>query len=261
MSTARTRRMIPVMADSSVDTTLAGFRLAADLLVAEGYDRDPDYAQEWRTIMDALNDLGSRGSSPETEPDHAFDPVQTIEGICCRYCKGPEASPRHYAAHDQDEPAASPSVPLVSPETTECTCPNRDTMVASCPVHGDAPRLAGTYRPASPVAPLVETHEIERATRILDWIGVAIGMVVSERVKWLAIRLAVEQGGSLDEAEALASAAAGPSLTTDALAALASSQEDGSTGEDGAISANVVERVSLYTALVCDQAERMAENS
>jgi hypothetical protein len=51
------------------------------------------------------------------------------------------------------------------------------------------------------------------------------------------------------------------SVPISSTAALASSQEDGSPAEDEAISAKVVERVSLYTALVCKQAERMKEGS
>lgn len=64
----------------------------------------------------------------------------------------------------------------------------------------------------------VRDEEITRATRILDWIGVAGGMPVSERVKWLAIELACKQGFSLDEAERIASEVAGPSLTMEAIA-------------------------------------------
>ena len=30
--------------------------LASDLLAQEGYDRDPDYRQEWQTITEALDE-------------------------------------------------------------------------------------------------------------------------------------------------------------------------------------------------------------
>ena len=56
--------------------------------------------------------------------------------------------------------------------------------------------------------------DIQRAGRILDWIGVAGGMSHSERVKWLAIELACKQGYTLDQGEALADRAAGPDTVT-----------------------------------------------
>lgn len=48
--------------------------------------------------------------------------------------------------------------------------------------------------------------EGERAGRVLDWIGVAADLPLSERVKWLAVELACKQGYTLDEATRLADA-------------------------------------------------------
>lgn len=67
------------------------------------------------------------------------------------------------------------------------------------------------------LAEFVTDHEITRAGRVLDWIGVAGGMPVSERVKWLAVELACKQGYARDEAEALANRAAGANLVAEAL--------------------------------------------
>ena len=52
-------------------------------------------------------------------PDHRYQPVQTIEGIVCSYCKGPADSPRHYGVEamperDANQLAADELVALVS---------------------------------------------------------------------------------------------------------------------------------------------------
>jgi len=67
--------------------------------------------------------------------------------------------------------------------------------------------LLATKALASPAPDRVtltrEQAEIGAAGRVLDWIGVAGGLALSERVMWLAIELACKQGLSLDDAESL----------------------------------------------------------
>jgi hypothetical protein len=67
--------------------------------------------------------------------------------------------------------------------------------------------LAGSDIPER-LAALVD-QEALAANRVLDWIGVAAGMPLSQRVKWLAVEVGTRQGYSLEEAERLADAAIG----------------------------------------------------